>query len=159
MHNLYLIVQGPPGTGKTRSLLAYIELMVKNKPLRPITPLLACTDTNAAVDNIVEGLVDRGIKVVRLGQPAKVCIWLTLQPFGLTSLDDRPSTLLYYRGVSQLVHLRCFTTAPEAKSRSQGVLLYAIGSLCDRAIGLLVHTAQHCCLHDSLSIKLCTQVS
>ena len=52
--------------------MAYIEAVVTNKPLRPITPLLACTDTNAAVDNLVEGLVARNIKVVRLGQPAKV---------------------------------------------------------------------------------------
>lgn len=74
--NPLLHLQGPPGTGKTRSLLAYIELMVTNKPLRPITPLLACTDTNAAVDNLVEGMVARNIKVVRIGQPAKVSIYL-----------------------------------------------------------------------------------
>lgn len=35
-------------------------------------PILACADTNAATDNIVEGLLKRGINVVRLGQPAKV---------------------------------------------------------------------------------------
>lgn len=35
-------------------------------------PLLACADTNAAVDNLVEGLTNKGLKVVRLGQPAKV---------------------------------------------------------------------------------------
>lgn len=33
---------------------------------------LACADTNAAVDNIVEGLMERGIQVVRLGQPTRV---------------------------------------------------------------------------------------
>lgn len=36
-------------------------------------PILACGDTNAAVDNLVEGLVNKGLRVVRLGQPAKVC--------------------------------------------------------------------------------------
>ena len=35
-------------------------------------PILACGDTNAAVDNLVEGLVGQGLKVVRLGQAAKV---------------------------------------------------------------------------------------
>jgi len=35
-------------------------------------PILACGDTNAAVDNLVEGLVNRKLRVVRLGQPAKV---------------------------------------------------------------------------------------
>lgn len=35
--------------------------------------ILACGDTNAAVDNLLEGLVNKGLRVVRLGQPAKVC--------------------------------------------------------------------------------------
>jgi hypothetical protein len=35
-------------------------------------PILACGDTNAAVDNLVEGLLDKRLRVVRLGQPAKV---------------------------------------------------------------------------------------
>jgi len=35
-------------------------------------PVLACGDTNAAVDNIVEGLLARGVRVVRIGNPAKV---------------------------------------------------------------------------------------
>lgn len=35
-------------------------------------PILACADTNAATDNIVEGLLERGINVTRMGQPAKV---------------------------------------------------------------------------------------
>ncbi|WIA20873.1 hypothetical protein OEZ85_005221 [Tetradesmus obliquus] len=70
--------QGPPGTGKTRTLLALVEVLVKTALAEPETrwkamgPLLACADTNAAVDNLVEGLADKGLKVVRLGQPAKV---------------------------------------------------------------------------------------
>ena len=67
-----LFVQGPPGTGKTRTLLAFIEVMVNSRPEHPFTPILACADTNAAVDNLVEGLMARRINVVRLGQPAKV---------------------------------------------------------------------------------------
>lgn len=70
--------QGPPGTGKTRTLLALVEVLVKTALKLPsrwkaMGPLLACADTNAAVDNLVEGLVGKGLKVVRLGQPAKVC--------------------------------------------------------------------------------------
>ena len=40
--------------------------------LHSFNPILACADTNAAVDNIVDGLTQRGINVARLGQPAKV---------------------------------------------------------------------------------------
>lgn len=67
-------MQGPPGTGKTRTLLAFIQTLVMHPPRRQsrFLPILACADTNAAVDNIVEGLEGKGIRVVRLGQPAKV---------------------------------------------------------------------------------------
>ncbi len=72
-------VQGPPGTGKTRTLLALVEVLVKTSQLQAeraaaMGPLLACADTNAAVDNLVEGLVGKGLRVVRLGNPAKVCV-------------------------------------------------------------------------------------
>lgn len=35
-------------------------------------PVLACADTNAATDNILEGLYRRGVDVVRLGRPSNV---------------------------------------------------------------------------------------
>lgn len=63
--------QGPPGTGKTRTLLALIRVLCA-AGLPDSRPLLATADTNAAVDNLVEGLVGCGIRVVRVGQPAKV---------------------------------------------------------------------------------------
>jgi regulator of nonsense transcripts 1 len=35
--------------------------------------MLACAGTNAATDNLAEGLIAEGVRVVRIGQPAKVC--------------------------------------------------------------------------------------
>jgi hypothetical protein len=39
-----------------------------------IGPILACADTNAATDNILEGLSERNVKVVRLGRNSVVSI-------------------------------------------------------------------------------------
>ncbi|EFJ48816.1 hypothetical protein VOLCADRAFT_48647, partial [Volvox carteri f. nagariensis] len=58
--------QGPPGTGKTRTLLALIEAS-GGGTAHTMGPVLAVADTNAAVDNLVEGLATRGVKAVRLG--------------------------------------------------------------------------------------------
>lgn len=75
--------QGPPGTGKTRTLLALMQVLVRVNSATPARwsgagPLLACAGTNAAVDNLLEGLEARGIQAVRVGPPAKVCRRLTL---------------------------------------------------------------------------------
>jgi regulator of nonsense transcripts 1 len=71
-------MQGPPGTGKTRTLLALLEILarISAAPQRfaMMGPILACADTNAATDNIVEGLLEAGINVTRMGQPAKVSL-------------------------------------------------------------------------------------
>ncbi|PRW21033.1 regulator of nonsense transcripts 1 (RENT1) [Chlorella sorokiniana] len=69
--------QGPPGTGKTRTLLAFIQVLVGAVSDSALArkrqgAILAVGDTNAAADNLLEGLLERGINVVRVGNPAKV---------------------------------------------------------------------------------------
>ena len=75
-------MQGPPGTGKTKTLHALLEALSNcaASPQRSeaMGQLLACADTNAATDNIVEGLVRAGLSVVRLGQAAKVLLCLAM---------------------------------------------------------------------------------
>lgn len=61
------IVHGPPGTGKTTTLVEAI-----NETLRRETQVLVCAQSNMAVDWISEKLVDRGVNVLRIGNPTKV---------------------------------------------------------------------------------------
>ena len=61
------IVHGPPGTGKTTTLVEAIY-----ETLRRETQVLVCAQSNMAVDWISEMLVDRGINVLRIGNPTRV---------------------------------------------------------------------------------------
>ena len=61
------IVHGPPGTGKTTTLVEAIY-----ETLRRENQVLVCAQSNMAVDWISERLVDRGVNVLRIGNPVKV---------------------------------------------------------------------------------------
>lgn len=61
------VVHGPPGTGKTTTLVEAIH-----ETLRRETQVMVCAQSNMAVDWISEKLVDRGIPVLRIGNPSRV---------------------------------------------------------------------------------------
>ena len=61
------LVHGPPGTGKTTALVELCRQCVARGER-----LLACAPSNVAVDNLAERLADCGVKVVRLGHPARM---------------------------------------------------------------------------------------
>lgn len=61
------VVHGPPGTGKTTTLVEAIF-----ETLRRESQVLVCAQSNIAVDWISEKLVDRGINVLRIGNPTRV---------------------------------------------------------------------------------------
>ncbi|AGB40299.1 DNA helicase, putative [Halobacteroides halobius DSM 5150] len=62
----FFLVHGPPGTGKTMTSIEILQQEAGEKNI------LATADSNTAVDNLVERLVARGVKVLRVGHPARV---------------------------------------------------------------------------------------
>lgn len=61
------IVHGPPGTGKTTTMVEAIY-----ETLHRENQVLVSAQSNTAVDWISEKLVDRGINVLRIGNPTRV---------------------------------------------------------------------------------------
>ncbi|KAG2152811.1 P-loop containing nucleoside triphosphate hydrolase protein [Suillus clintonianus] len=64
------LVQGPPGTGKTKTIIEAVKLLKVHFEVHH--PLLVCTYTNVAVDNLVEGFAAAGVKPLRVGFGAKI---------------------------------------------------------------------------------------
>eukprot|EP01025_Chloroclados_australasicus_P005026 TRINITY_DN11411_c0_g1_i8.p1 TRINITY_DN11411_c0_g1~~TRINITY_DN11411_c0_g1_i8.p1 ORF type:complete len:1025 (-),score=122.83 TRINITY_DN11411_c0_g1_i8:579-3653(-) len=111
----FTLWQGPPGTGKTSALISLLELVChaneiirdSNLPNAWCTTgkILVCADTNAATDNLVEGLMSRGLSVVRLGNPAKVREELrgvTLDSLAEQTNDGKRAVAMRSRGRQQL---------------------------------------------------------
>ena len=61
------VIHGPPGTGKTTTMVQAIvqTVQVENQ-------VLVCAPSNAAVDLLTEKLAEEGLRVVRIGHPARV---------------------------------------------------------------------------------------
>ncbi len=60
-------IHGPPGTGKTTTLTKCIKDTVKKEK-----QVLVAASSNAAVDLLVEKLVEEGLTVLRIGHPARL---------------------------------------------------------------------------------------
>lgn len=61
------LVHGPPGTGKTRTVVEYIAQEVRRGK-----KVLATAESNIACDNLLLGVLTRGLRAVRIGHPARV---------------------------------------------------------------------------------------
>lgn len=63
----FFLVHGPPGTGKTTTAIEILQQAVAKDQ-----NILATADSNTAVDNIVERLVEQDVEVLRVGHPVRV---------------------------------------------------------------------------------------
>jgi len=61
------ILHGPPGTGKTTTLIEAILHLIKAGE-----KILVSAPSNTAVDNIAKGLIEKGVKLLRVGNTSKV---------------------------------------------------------------------------------------
>src|SRR5688572_3443083 len=85
-------IHGPPGTGKTTTLVHAIKLTVENEK-----QVLVCAPSNAAVDLLAEKLTEQGLRVLRIGHPARV----TEQSLSKT-LDAQIAMHDYYKELREL---------------------------------------------------------
>ena len=61
------IIHGPPGTGKTTTLVQAILETIRRE-----RRVLVCAPSNTAVDLLTEKLAERGVNVIRMGNPIRV---------------------------------------------------------------------------------------
>lgn len=65
--NDVFVIHGPPGTGKTTTLVAAVQASLLTCP-----QVLVCAPSNTAADLLTEKMAQAGLKVLRIGNPAKI---------------------------------------------------------------------------------------
>ena len=141
------IVHGPPGTGKTTTLVEAIY-----ETLRRENQVLACAQSNMAVDWISEKLADRGVSVLRIGNPSRVNDKMLSFTYErrFESHPDYPQLWSIRRAIREL-HSR------KRKERANESIRQKINSLKDRATELEIRI--HEALFAEARVIACTLAS
>ncbi|EME78551.1 uncharacterized protein MYCFIDRAFT_37116 [Pseudocercospora fijiensis CIRAD86] len=72
LENSFTLIQGPPGTGKSFTGVKLIQTLLDNKREAKLGPIICVCYTNHALDQLLEHLVDAGVKqLIRIGSGSK----------------------------------------------------------------------------------------
>ena len=93
------LIHGPPGTGKTTTVVELIRRAIHRGE-----KVLACAPSNLAVDNILERLLAKGERAVRLGHPARVTADLRAHTLDLL-VQEHPDVKLACKLVKEAMGL------------------------------------------------------
>lgn len=111
----FYLIHGPFGTGKTRTLIEFIL-----QEIRQNHKVLACSDSNGSVDNILERLIKMdNIKLTRLGHPQRVSkdnIKHTLA-YQVENHSDYSKKEHVIKKIEELVQIRQTHTKPRPQFR------------------------------------------
>ena len=94
-----LIVHGPPGTGKTTTLVEAVDQVLRREP-----QVMVCAQSNTAVDWMCRQLDQRGISVLRIGNPSRVTEQMLASTYEkrFESHPDYPTLWQVRRNIRQL---------------------------------------------------------
>ena len=97
-----VLLVGPPGTGKTTTLVEAVSEVLRREP-----QVMVCAQSNTAVDWMCQQLADRGISVLRIGNPSRVTEAMLANTYEhrFESHPDYPDLWQVRRSIRQLYSL------------------------------------------------------
>ena len=119
--NEVLLIQGPPGTGKTHTILGLTSLFMLKKNVK----ILICTQSNTAIDEICQRLINKGLYDEKLNK-----IDSNFIRFGYSErkdkekkyLDTKKGKILEKKYIEYLVNLKYKNILEESNQKKENII-------------------------------------